>query len=94
MTGRFASRLCGSADLYASSAGGPVKSINFITCHDGFTLNDLLSYAVKHNEENGEDYRDGANENYGENHGIEGPTEVPGRCALSLVQWNPCAMPL
>ena len=60
MMGRFASRICGSADLYAGSGKGPECSINFVTCHDGFTLNDLVSYARKHNEANGEDNRDGA----------------------------------
>lgn len=75
-TGRFATRLAGSSDLYAShGAMGPVKSINFVTSHDGFTLNDLVSYSVKHNEANGEANRDGAAENYSENNGIEGPSD-------------------
>ena len=60
MLGRFASRICGSSDLYHASGKGPQCSINFVTCHDGFTLNDLVSYARKHNEANGEDNRDGA----------------------------------
>ena len=60
MVGRFASRICGSSDLYHGSGKGPECSINFVTCHDGFTLNDLVSYARKHNEANGEDNRDGA----------------------------------
>ena len=64
MTGRFASRLCGSADLYERDVQSPLKSINFVACHDGFTLNDLVSFATKHNEANGEDNRDGMNENY------------------------------
>ncbi|MBA1159095.1 glycogen debranching protein GlgX [Microvirga sp. Marseille-Q2068] len=73
MTGRFATRLCGSADLYHQNGNGsPVKSINFITCHDGYTLNDLVSYATKHNEANGEGNRDGLNENYSDNNGAEG----------------------
>ncbi|WP_333670908.1 glycogen debranching protein GlgX [Elioraea tepidiphila] len=77
MTGRFASRLCGSSDLYRGDGESPVKSINFVTCHDGFTLNDLVSYAVKHNEANGEANRDGLDENHSENNGIEGPTADP-----------------
>jgi len=72
MVGRFASRICGSSDLYRESGKGPECSVNFITCHDGFTLNDLVSYSRKHNEANGENNRDGANENYSANYGIEG----------------------
>jgi glycogen operon protein len=67
--GRFASRICGSADLYHGSGEGPECSINFVTCHDGFKLNDLVSYEWKHNEANGEGNRDGANENYRANYG-------------------------
>ena len=74
MTGAFASRLCGSADLYQKSGKEPVNSINFLACHDGFTLADLVSYSRKHNEANGEDNRDGADENFSANYGIEGPT--------------------
>lgn len=74
MVGALASRLCGSADLYQRSGKEPINSINFITCHDGFTLNDLVSYACKHNEANGEDNRDGADENYSSNYGEEGET--------------------
>ena len=74
MTGAFATRLCGSADLYQSNGESPINSINFVTCHDGFTLNDLVSYARKHNESNGEDNRDGLTENYSENNGAEGGT--------------------
>lgn len=73
--GIFASRLSGSADLYARSGKGPENSINFITCHDGFTLNDLVSYRQKHNEENGENNQDGMNENYSDNYGTEGATD-------------------
>jgi isoamylase len=54
MLGLFAGRICGSADIYAKSGKGPEGSINFVTCHDGFTLNDLVSYRDKHNEANGE----------------------------------------
>ena len=61
MLGAFASRLCGSADIYAHSGRGPESSINFITCHDGFTLNDLVSYRYKHNQANGENNHDGGN---------------------------------
>ena len=74
MLGLFASRICGSADLYAQSGKGPEASINFITCHDGFTLNDLVSYRDKHNEANGEDNQDGADANFSNNHGAEGGT--------------------
>jgi glycogen operon protein len=72
MVGRFASRICGSSDLYYRSGKGPECSINFLTCHDGFTLNDLVSYSQKHNRSNGEDDHDGPNENYSANYGIEG----------------------
>lgn len=75
MTGAFAARLCGSADLYQREQESPVNSINFATCHDGFTLNGLVSYAQKHNEGNGENNLDGISENYSDNNGVEGPTE-------------------
>lgn len=76
--GPIATRLCGSSDLYESSGRQPQHSINFITCHDGFTLHDLVAYNHKHNEENGEGNRDGMNENYSWNCGAEGPTtEAP-----------------
>ena len=74
MLGVFASRLCGSQDIYAASGKGPEASINFVTCHDGFTLNDLVSYRRKHNEANGEDNRDGTDDNFSDNHGVEGET--------------------
>ncbi|HYB18258.1 MAG TPA: glycogen debranching protein GlgX [Streptosporangiaceae bacterium] len=70
----FASRLAGSSDLYATSGRRPVASINFVTCHDGFTLHDLVSYNSKHNEANGEDNRDGTDDNRSWNCGTEGPT--------------------
>jgi glycogen operon protein len=73
----FASRLAGSSDLYASSGRRPVASINFVTCHDGFTLDDLVSYNNKHNEANLEGNRDGADDNRSWNCGIEGPTDDP-----------------
>jgi len=74
MLGLFASRICGSADIYAKSGKGPESSINFVTCHDGFTLNDLVSYRSKHNEANVESNHDGMNENFSENYGAEGET--------------------
>lgn len=77
MTPVFASRICGSADLYGASGKGPGSSLNFITAHDGFTLNDLVSYKQKHNEENGEFDRDGSDANYSENCGVEGPSDIP-----------------
>ncbi|MEO8456801.1 MAG: glycogen debranching enzyme GlgX, partial [Chloroflexota bacterium] len=73
----FASRLTGSADLYQEDGRRPIASINFVTAHDGFTLNDLVSYNEKHNEANGEDNNDGANDNISQNGGIEGPTDDP-----------------
>ena len=78
MIGSFASRICGSSDLYRSSGKGPASSLNFVTCHDGFTLNDLVSYKLKHNDENGEFSHDGTDANYSENCGVEGPSEDPG----------------
>jgi glycogen operon protein len=77
IAGRFASRICGSSDLYRRSGKGPECSINFVTCHDGFTLADLVSYTRKHNEANGEQNRDGAFENYSANYGIEGASPDP-----------------
>jgi glycogen operon protein len=72
MLGRFASRICGSADIYTASGKGPEGSINFITCHDGFTLNDLVSYRDKHNEANAHNNHDGTDANFSENYGAEG----------------------
>ena len=77
LVGAVAWRFAGSADLYETSGHLPINSINFITCHDGFTLNDLVSYNDKHNEANGEDNRDGINENLSWNCGFEGETENP-----------------
>jgi glycogen operon protein len=74
---RFASRLLGSPDLYGHEEREPEQSINFITCHDGFTLNDLVSYERKHNEANGEGNRDGSDHNLSWNCGVEGPTGDP-----------------
>ena len=73
----LATRLAGSNDLYARSGRQPYASINFITAHDGFTLHDLVSYNEKHNEANGEDNRDGENNNLSWNCGVEGPTDDP-----------------
>jgi glycogen operon protein len=73
----FASRLTGSSDLYATSGRRPVASINFVTCHDGFTVHDLVSYNHKHNEANGEGNRDGSDDNRSWNCGAEGPTDDP-----------------
>ncbi|MEJ7617195.1 MAG: glycogen debranching protein GlgX [Pyrinomonadaceae bacterium] len=75
MLGALATRLCGSADLYKHKSEMTVNSINFVTCHDGFTLQDLVSYQTKHNFDNGEDNRDGADYNFSANHGVEGPTD-------------------
>src|SRR5258707_8110479 len=80
--GAVASRIAGSADLYQSSGRLPTCSINFITCHDGFTLNDLVSYNQKHNEDNGEGNRDGIDNNISWNCGTEGPTNDPQILAL------------
>jgi glycogen operon protein len=77
MAGALATRLCGSSDLYEASGRLPRHSVNFVTCHDGFTLHDLVSYNQKHNEANGENNRDGMDENYGWNCGVEGPTDNP-----------------
>jgi glycogen operon protein len=75
--GEFASRITGSADLYQHSGRRPVASINFVTAHDGFTLNDLVSYNEKHNEANGEGNNDGESHNRSWNSGVEGPTTDP-----------------
>jgi len=72
---RVASRLLGSPDIYAHKEREAEQSINFVTCHDGFTLNDLVSYDHKHNEANGENNRDGSNDNLSWNCGAEGPTD-------------------
>lgn len=75
--GEFASRLTGSSDLYEATGRRPSASINFVTCHDGFTLTDLVSYNEKHNEANGEENRDGESHNRSWNCGVEGPTNDP-----------------
>lgn len=73
----FADRMVGSPEVYAHKEREPEQSVNFVTCHDGFTLNDLVSYERKHNERNGEENRDGANDNFSWNCGVEGPTDDP-----------------
>jgi glycogen operon protein len=75
--GRFADRLVGSHEVYRHKRREAEQSVNFVTCHDGFTLNDLVSYNGKHNEANGEQNRDGANDNRSWNCGVEGPTDDP-----------------
>ena len=82
----FASRLAGSADLYQSDRRRPLASINFITAHDGFTLRDLVSYNDKHNDANGEDGKDGSDDNQSWNCGAEGETDDPQILALRARQ--------
>jgi glycogen operon protein len=77
LIGDFARRLTGSNDIFERNDRGPTASVNFVTAHDGFTLNDLVSYNEKHNEANGEDNRDGNDNNLSWNHGAEGPTDDP-----------------
>lgn len=84
--GELASRLAGSSDLYAHNGRRPSASLNFITAHDGFTLRDLVSYNHKHNEANGEENRDGTNDNQSWNCGAEGPTEDAAINALRAQQ--------
>jgi len=74
---RVADRIVGSPEIYGNKEREAEQSINFVTCHDGFTLNDLVSYDRKHNQENREDNRDGANDNRSWNCGVEGPTDDP-----------------
>ena len=84
MLSLFATRVLGSEDLYSHQKMGPLKSINFVNCHDGFTLRDLVSYRGKHNEANMEENRDGENTNHSENWGEEGETDDPDILALRL----------
>jgi isoamylase len=74
---KLAQRILGSPDIYGAQGREAEQSVNFATCHDGFTLNDLVSYAQKHNEANGEDNRDGADDNRSWNCGVEGPSDDP-----------------
>ncbi len=76
-TARFADRMIGSPEIFGHEECEPEQSVNFVTCHDGFTLNDLVSYNDKHNEANGENNRDGASDNRSWNCGAEGPTDDP-----------------
>lgn len=77
MTKTIAQRIAASPDIYPDPLRNPARGINFVTCHDGFTLNDLVSYNIKHNKENREDNRDGTNENFSWNCGVEGPSNDP-----------------
>jgi glycogen operon protein len=86
LVAEFATRLSGSNDLYQSSGRLPINSVNFITCHDGFTLYDLVSYNEKHNQANGEENRDGDNQNHSRNYGAEGVTDDPAVNALRVKQ--------
>jgi glycogen operon protein len=82
MVPALATRLAGSSDLYQDDGRAPYHSINFVTCHDGFTLADLVSFEQKHNEANGEFNADGENHNLSANHGVEGPSDEPAIIAL------------
>src|SRR5262249_56669783 len=86
--GRLADRVSGSPEIYGHKEREPEQSVNFVTCHDGFTLNDLVSYERKHNEANGEGNRDGADDNRSWNGGVEGPSDDPAveRLRNQLVQ--------
>jgi isoamylase len=84
--GEFASRLTGSSDLYQGGSRYPTASVNFVTAHDGFTLRDLVSYNSKHNEANGEDNKDGTDDNRSWNCGVEGETDDPEVLALRARQ--------
>jgi glycogen operon protein len=77
LLGEVATRIAGSSDLYGPNGKSPTASINYATCHDGFTLFDLVSYERKHNEDNGEDNRDGSDREFSSNCGAEGPTDDP-----------------
>ena len=84
MAGSLATRLAGSADLFGARHRGPNASINFIAAHDGFTLADLVGYAAKHNQANGEDNRDGDNDSHSWNNGHEGPSDEPAITAARM----------
>ena len=86
LIGQFASRISGSADLYAAAGRRPSASVNIVTVHDGMTLTDLVTYDAKHNEANTEDNRDGSNDNRSWNCGVEGPTDDPQILALRAAQ--------
>ena len=78
----MAARIIGSPDIYGDATHDINQSIHFVSCHDGFTLNDLVTYRIKHNLANGEDNRDGLNENFSANYGVEGPSDDPAVEAL------------
>ena len=84
--GTFSQRFLGSPDVYESTRRSPLSSVNFVTAHDGFTLADLTAYATKHNEANGEQNRDGSDDNRSDNSGVEGPTDDPAVNARRLRQ--------
>lgn len=84
--GVLATRIAGSSDLYKNDGGSPLKSLNFITAHDGYTLADVVAYERKSNEANGENNRDGENHNHSQNFGHEGPTDDPAICERRLKQ--------
>ncbi|WP_408161054.1 glycogen debranching protein GlgX [Caballeronia jiangsuensis] len=86
IVGEVCTCIAGSADLYQNDGRLPANSINFVTCHDGFTLSDLVSYEAKHNEANGEDNRDGSNDNLSWNCGAEGETDDPAIIGMRLRQ--------
>jgi glycogen operon protein len=86
LLGRMATRLAGSADLYERPGQSPQKSVNFVACHDGFTLADLVRYTVPHNNANGRGGLDGERHNHSANHGVEGPSDDPEIEALRLRQ--------
>ncbi|WP_321796727.1 glycogen debranching protein GlgX [Caballeronia sp. J97] len=86
IVGEVCTCIAGSADLYQDDGRLPANSINFVTCHDGFTLSDLVSHNAKHNEANGEDNRDGSNDNFSWNCGAEGETDDPAIIGLRLRQ--------
>jgi glycogen operon protein len=89
LTPDLSKRLLGSAELFDHGGRAATSSLNFVTVHDGFTLEDAVSYAVKHNEANGEDNRDGKDENFSDNFGVEGPTDDPAiRAARDLRKRN------
>lgn len=83
--GKLASRLAGSSDLFGKHDRGPFASVNFVTCHDGMTLTDLVSYERKHNEANGSGEDDGAHDSWSRNWGVEGPSDQP---AVQRMRWR------
>jgi len=90
LVGEVATRVAGSADLYADDGRLPGNGVNFITCHDGFTLHDLVSYTAKRNQANGQDNRDGTDDDASWNCGIEGKTSDPAVLALRRRQAKNC----